>query len=166
VSDDDDFRFIGSMPSGVSFDRTEPSEQPDGIRIGRHWFSAEKLIVASIVGVALILGIGWTIALTSNKTHVNPSCRDTGSFSLGENENKVFTLNDGSRAVFALKSADSSGGSGTLMVGEQVDSVQFSLYHGGSWHDFQVTMVDSKALGLRTTLIFMASDCTSPSGTK
>jgi hypothetical protein len=163
MSDDDDFRFIGSMPS---FDSSEAPERPQGVRIGRHWFSAEKLIVASIVGVALLLGIGWTIALTSNKTQVNPACRETEPFPLGENESKVFTLNDGSRAVVALKSAESSGGSGTLMVGEQVDSVQFSLYHGERWHDLQVTMVESKALGLRTALIFVASDCTSPSGKK
>jgi hypothetical protein len=137
----------------------EPPEHPQGIRIGRHWFSAEKLIVASIAGVALMLGIGFLISLTSHKTQVNPPCREMESFSLAEKETQAFMLKDGSRAVVGVTSADPSSGAGTLMVGEQVDSVRFSLYRGEEWHDFRVTMVGSKALGSRPALIFVASDC-------
>jgi hypothetical protein len=144
----------------------QPPELPQGIRIGRHRFSAGKLIVASIAGVALMLGIGFLISLASNAKHVNPPCREMEPFSLAENETRVFTLNDGSRAVVAVTSADSSSWAGTLMVGEQVDSVRFSLYRTEDWHDFRVTMLESMTLGSRPTLTLVASDCTWPSGTK
>jgi hypothetical protein len=146
------------------------TEEPPGrfgnIRVGRHWLPVELVVVGSIVGVASILGIGFLISLKSNAKQVNPLCPEIASFSLAENETRVFTLNDGSRAVVEVTSADSSSSAGTLMVGEQVDSVRFSLYRTEDWHDFRVTMLESMTLGSRPTLTLVASDCTSPSGTK
>jgi hypothetical protein len=144
----------------------EPPEPPQGIRIGRHWFSAEKLIVASIAGVALILLVGFLISSTSNKKDMTTGCEKIASFSLAKNGTKAFAMKDGTPVVVALTSADSIGGYGTLKVGEQTEP--FSFYSGTAedWNGVRIGVISANTSGTRTSLNLVAADCSTPAGTK
>ena len=123
---------------------SSPEESPehlDGIRVGRHWLSAEKLVVAFIVVVALILGVGFLISFTSNTKDITAGCEKIASFSLAENGTKAFAMRDGTPVVVALTSADSIGGYGTLKVGEQTEP--FSFYSGTAddWNGVRIGVI-------------------------
>jgi hypothetical protein len=157
---EDERRCIDSTPRAERCsDVPEPPEQSQVSRHGRHRLSAKKFPIAFVVGCALTVGIGCLIALTPRTKDVTPLCREIASLQLAENETKAFILNDGSRAVVTVTSADASGGAGTLIVGEQVYSVRFSKGVLQDWHDFRVTMIDTTMLSTRPALILVASDC-------
>jgi hypothetical protein len=144
----------------------EPPEHPQGIRVGRHWLSAEKLIVASIAGVALILGVGFLISLRSNTKDMTGSCEKIASFSLAENETKALAMGDGTPVVVALTSADSIGGYGTLKVGELTEPVSFYSGTAADWNGVRVDVIGRTINGTRISLKLAVAECSSSAGTK
>jgi hypothetical protein len=148
------------------FDSEESSGSFRGVRLGRFWLSAEKVVIGSIGSIALILGVGFLISLRSNRSPATQRCSEISSFSLGQKETKSFTLNNGSRAVVAVTSADSGVESGTLMVGEQIEPISLSPGSSKEWNGVRLNIVGTNKVGGRTLLSLVAEDCSSPTGTK
>jgi hypothetical protein len=144
----------------------ESFEHIGDIRVGRRWVSLEKFVAAFFAAALLIIGLAFLILYKLNTDDVTGGCAKIATFSLASGESKALTSKNGTPIVIGLTIADSSGGSGTLKVGERTDPVVFYPGSVEERNDVRVGMIGTSASGARSSLRLVASDCSSPAGAK
>jgi hypothetical protein len=93
-------------------------------------------------------------------------CKKVSTFALGVGESKALALKDGTPVVVVVASADASGGSGTLKVGERSEPVVFYPSSVEERNGVSLGMIGSNTSGTRSSLNLVVADCSSPVGAK